>query len=74
MTTLGEHAAGGGGALVATHDVEAAARFATRVVGLEGGRISFDLPVEDALGGAGPLPTQVARVVPGALLPEDVTW
>ncbi|MBE7518636.1 MAG: ATP-binding cassette domain-containing protein [Thermoflexaceae bacterium] len=69
---LHAHAAAGNAAIVATHDVEAAARFATRVIGLDEGRISFDLPVRAALGTGGPLPTQVARVVPGALLPEEV--
>ncbi|MCL4230526.1 MAG: ATP-binding cassette domain-containing protein [Dehalococcoidia bacterium] len=67
------HVTAGGAAIVATHDVESAARFATRVVGLEEGRIRFDLPVRKALGHDGPLPTQVARVVPGALVPEEVT-
>jgi energy-coupling factor transport system ATP-binding protein len=66
------HAAAGGAALVATHDLESAALFATRVVGLEGGRVAFDLPVREALGTHGPRPTQVARVVPGAMLVEDV--
>ncbi len=69
---LRAHAAGGGAAIVATHDIESAARFATRAIGLEEGRIAFDLPVREAFGSNGPLPTQVARVVPGALFPEEV--
>ncbi|MGH2625525.1 MAG: hypothetical protein ACRDHY_02605, partial [Anaerolineales bacterium] len=67
------HAAGGGAAIVATHDIESAARFATRVIALEGGAIVHDLPARIAFGAAGPFPTQVARLVPGALLPEEVT-
>ncbi len=71
--SLRRHAATGGAAIVATHDVESAAAWATRVVGLDGGRVSFDLPVREALGHGGPMPTAVARVVPGALLPEEVS-
>ncbi|HJP40496.1 MAG TPA: ABC transporter ATP-binding protein [Dehalococcoidia bacterium] len=71
---LTAHARSGGAALVATHDVEAAARFATRVVGLRAGSIEFDLPVREALGSSGPLPTVAAQVVPGALLAEEVSW
>ncbi|MEZ4493732.1 MAG: ABC transporter ATP-binding protein [Dehalococcoidia bacterium] len=71
--SLARHAAGGGAAMVATHDVESAATWATRVVGLEGGRIAFDLPVREALGFGGPRPTATAEVVPGALLPEEVS-
>lgn len=69
---LRAHAAAGGAALVATHDIEAAARFATRVIGLDRGRIEFDLPVREALGTNGPRPTQIARAVPGAMVVEDV--
>ncbi len=69
---LRAHAAMGGAAIVATHDTETAARFATRVVGLDRGSIRFDLPARVAFGSDGPLPTQVARVVSGAVLPEDV--
>jgi energy-coupling factor transport system ATP-binding protein len=70
---LEAHARAGGAAIVATHDVEAAARFATRVVALEHGRVSFDLPVGEALGAGGPMPTQAARLVAGAILPEEVS-
>lgn len=69
---LRAHAEDGGAALVATHDIEAAARFATRVIGLDGGRVEFDLPVRQALGTSGPRPTQIAHTVPGAMLVEDV--
>lgn len=70
---LREHAAAGGAAVVSTHDIETAATFATRVIGLERGKVAFDLPVRQALGQEGPLPTQVAQVVPGALLAEQVS-
>jgi energy-coupling factor transporter ATP-binding protein EcfA2 len=70
---LRDHAARGGAAIVATHDLESAARWATRVVGLEAGRVTFDLPARQALGNEGPRPTAVARVIPGALLPEEVS-
>jgi energy-coupling factor transport system ATP-binding protein len=71
---LRAHAAAGGAAIVATHDIETAARFATRAIGLEEGHIRFDLPARVAFGSDGPVPTQVARVVPGAVLPEDVAF
>ncbi len=71
---LGQHSRNGGAAIVATHDRESAARFATRVVGLEAGRVAFDLPADVAFGSEGPLPTQAAELVPGAILPEDVRW
>ena len=41
---LREHAAGGGAAIVATHDVESAAQYATRVIQLDAGTMAFDLP------------------------------
>jgi energy-coupling factor transport system ATP-binding protein len=69
---LQAHAAAGGAAVVATHDVESAAQYATRVVGLRGGEVAFDLPVREALGTGGPLATQTARVVAGALHPDEV--
>jgi energy-coupling factor transport system ATP-binding protein len=72
--SLRRHRDGGGAAIVATHDIESAAMWATRVVGLDAGRVAFDLPVREALGHGGPLATAVARVVPGALLPEEVSW
>lgn len=69
---LREHAARGGAAIVATHDIESAARYATRVIGLDAGRVHFDLPAREAFGSNGPLPTQVARLVPGAITAEEV--
>ncbi len=69
---LREHAATGGAAIVSTHDIESAARYATRVVGLREGRVAFDLPAREAFSATGPVPTQVARLVPGAILPEEV--
>jgi energy-coupling factor transport system ATP-binding protein len=70
---LRDYAAQGGAAIVATHDIESAARWATRVVALDGGEVVHDLPARSAFGPAGPFPTQVARLVPGALVPEEVT-
>ena len=69
---LAAHAAAGGAAIVATHDLEGAARFATRVIALDRGEIVSDLPAREAFGQAGPFPTQTARLVPGAILPEEV--
>jgi energy-coupling factor transport system ATP-binding protein len=69
---LRDHAAAGGAAIVATHDIESAARYATRVIALDAGRIVHDLPAHRAFSATGPFPTQVARLVPGALIPEDV--
>lgn len=69
---LHRHAASGGAAIVATHDIESAARYATRVVGLDNGRVSFDLPARQAFAAGGPVPTQVAQLVPGAITPEEV--
>ncbi|MCC6382372.1 MAG: ATP-binding cassette domain-containing protein [Dehalococcoidia bacterium] len=69
---LRAHAAAGGAALVATHDVESAARYATRVVGLQAGLVRFDMLAAAAFHRDGPVPTQAARLVPGAILPEDV--
>jgi energy-coupling factor transport system ATP-binding protein len=70
--TLRDHACRGGAAIVATHDIESAARWATRVIALDQGRIAVDLPVRKALGHDGPMPTQVARLVPGALTYDEV--
>jgi energy-coupling factor transport system ATP-binding protein len=71
-TRLREHAANGGAAIVATHDIESAAAYATRVVGLEHGRMAFDLNARRAFAAGGPLPTQTARLVPGAIAPAEV--
>jgi energy-coupling factor transport system ATP-binding protein len=69
---LREHAASGGAAIVATHDLESAAHYVTRVVALDRGAVRFDLPVRPALGHGGPFPTQVAQLVPGALTVDEV--
>lgn len=69
---LREHAARGGAAIVATHDIESAAGYATRVIALRDGTTEFDLPAGIALGAGGPHPTQVARLVPGALTVDEV--
>jgi energy-coupling factor transport system ATP-binding protein len=70
---LRAHARHGGAAIVATHDIESAARFATRVVCLENGELKFDLPVREAFGSDGPMPTQTARLVPGAVTVDEVS-
>lgn len=70
---LRDHARAGGCAIVATHDVESAATFATRVVGLAAGEVAFDLPAARAFAADGPHPTQVARIVPGATTLAEVT-
>lgn len=69
---LRDHAARGGAAIVATHDAEFAARAATRALRLDAGRVDFDLPVRAAFGRDGPMPSHAARLVEGAVLPEDV--
>lgn len=69
---LRSHAEAGGAAIVATHDIESAARYATRVIALEQGSFRFDLPAREAFGSNGPAPTQAARILPGAILPEEV--
>ncbi len=69
---LREHASRGGAAIVATHDIEFAARWAARAIVLDGGRVVFDGPAREAFGSTGPYPTAVAQIIPGALLPEEV--
>jgi len=69
---LREHAAGGGAAIVATHDVESAAQYATRVIRLDAGTMAFDLPARQAFAAGGPTPTQTARLVPGAVTVDEV--
>jgi len=70
---LKAHAVCGGAAIVATHDVESAAQFATRVITLHEGGLQSDLPAREAFAAHGPHPTQVARIVPGAITPEEVS-
>jgi energy-coupling factor transport system ATP-binding protein len=71
---LAEHAAAGGAVIVATHDIESAAGYATRVFGLRDGGIEFDHPAPMAFAAGGPCPTQTAQLVPGALVPEEVCF
>ena len=69
---LRQQAASGGAAVVATHDIESAARYAARVIGLDAGRIVFDLPAAVAFAASGPCRTQAAQLVRGAIVAEDV--
>jgi energy-coupling factor transport system ATP-binding protein len=72
--SLGELAAQGAAVLVATHDVEFAARAATRCVLLGRGRVVADGRTEDVLSGGRYFSTEVARVLgsgPRAVLPEQ---
>lgn len=68
---LRDHRAGGGAAVVATHDVELAARVATRVVVLGDGEVVADGPARDVLSGSLFAP-QVLRVLPPFLTVEEV--
>ncbi|MEO8541457.1 MAG: ABC transporter ATP-binding protein, partial [bacterium] len=69
---LQAHATAGGAAIVATHDIESACQFATRVVGLSEGSIVFDLPAAQAFAATGPYPSQVGRLLPGAVTLNEV--
>ncbi|MEA2244521.1 MAG: energy-coupling factor transport system ATP-binding protein, partial [Solirubrobacteraceae bacterium] len=64
-------AAAGSAVLVATHDPEFAALTAERVVLLADGRVIADGPVTELLSGGWYFATETARIVDGALLPED---
>jgi energy-coupling factor transporter ATP-binding protein EcfA2 len=64
-------AAAGSAVLVATHDPEFAALAAERLVLLADGRIIADGPVAELLSGGWYFATETARIVDGALLPED---
>ena len=72
-----EHAAGGGAVLLATHDVELAARSATRAVVLGDGEVVAAGPARSVLAGSLFAP-QVLRVLPPYLTVEEVeeatTW
>jgi energy-coupling factor transport system ATP-binding protein len=62
----------GSAVVVATHDAEFAAAFATRTVLLGDGRPVADAPTADVLAGGWYFATQTARILGGAaLLPED---
>jgi energy-coupling factor transport system ATP-binding protein len=62
----------GAGVLVATHDVEFAARFAQRVVLLGEGGVLADGPADEVLSGGWYFATEVARILGagGAITPE----
>ncbi|MFN8150107.1 MAG: ATP-binding cassette domain-containing protein [Solirubrobacterales bacterium] len=67
-----ELAAAGSAVVVATHDVEFAARFATRVVLLARGRVIADADPREALGGGWYFATETARITGGrAVTPEQ---
>jgi energy-coupling factor transporter ATP-binding protein EcfA2 len=65
-------AAQGSGVVVATHDAEFVAAFATRTVLLGDGRPVADAPTAEVLAGGWYFATQTARILGGAaLLPEE---
>jgi energy-coupling factor transport system ATP-binding protein len=65
-------AAEGSAVIVATHDAEFAAAFATRTVLLGDGRPVADAPTAEVLAGGWYFATQTARILAGAaLLPEE---
>jgi energy-coupling factor transport system ATP-binding protein len=68
---LREHAAAGGAAVLATHDVELAARCATRAVVLAGGEVVAEGPAREVLAGSLFAP-QVLRVLPPLLTLAEV--
>ncbi|HEX7132709.1 MAG TPA: ATP-binding cassette domain-containing protein [Iamia sp.] len=70
-SAIAEHAAEGGAVVIATHDVELAARSATRVVVLGGGEVVADGPARDVLSGSLFAP-QVLRVLPPFLTVAEV--
>ena len=61
----------GAAVLVAAHDPEFAAAFADRVVLLADGRVIADGPTAEVLTGGWYFATETARIVDGALLPEE---
>ena len=66
-----EHASGGGAVVLATHDVELAARVATRAVVLGDGEIVAEGPARAVLAGSLFAP-QVLRVLPPFLTVEEL--
>lgn len=67
-----ELAEAGSAVVVATHDVEFAARFASRVVLLARGRVIADADPREALGGGWYFSTETARITGGrAVTPEQ---
>jgi energy-coupling factor transport system ATP-binding protein len=69
--SVAEHTRAGGAVVLATHDVELAARCATRTVVLGEGEVVASGPAADVLGGSLFAP-QVSRVLPGFLTVEAV--
>jgi energy-coupling factor transport system ATP-binding protein len=70
---LRDHAADGGVAMIATHDVELAAAVATRVVMLAGGEVVADGDTAHILGDSTVFAPQMTRAFgPGWLTPEQV--
>ncbi len=63
---LGDRAGEGMAVLLATHDVEFAAEFATRAVLLADGRVIADGPVGELLAGGWYFATETARILDGA--------
>lgn len=70
---ISTHTAAGGAVVLATHDIELAARTATRVVVLGDGEVVADGEPHDVLGGSLFAP-HTARVFPGHLTVESVAW
>ena len=68
---MSEHAAAGGAVVLATHDVELAARAATRAVVLGDGDVVAEGPAREVLAGSLFAP-QVLRVLPPFLTVEEV--
>ncbi len=68
---LGGLAAGGSAVLVATHDIEFAARFADRVLLLGEGELLADGPPAEVLAGGWYFATEVARVLDGAAVTPE---
>ena len=68
---LGEIAVGGSAVIVATHDVEFAARFADRVLLLGDGELLADGPPAEVLAGGWYFATEVARVLDGAAVTPE---
>lgn len=66
-----EHAGAGGAVVLATHDIELAARCATRVVVLGAGEVVADGPAREVLAGSLFAP-QVLRVLPPFLTVDEV--
>ncbi len=66
-----EHTAGGGAVVLATHDVELAARVATTAIVLGDGDVVASGPARDVLAGSLFAP-QVSRVLPGFLTVEEI--